>query len=76
MIDRTEIKIEIEIGIVTGGTDHVAEIVESDHVLAPRIVEIERGVARPRKVVAPEEENLPYIGMCHRLVLNILLLCR
>lgn len=76
MTDRIGIKIEIEIEIVIGDIDHVAEIVESDRVLAPRIVEIEREVIRPRKVVALGEENLLYIGTYHHLVLNILLLCR
>ena len=76
MTDRIGIRIENEIGIVIEGIDHVAESVESDLVLVPKSAEIERGVARPRKAVVPEEENHLYTGMCRHLVLNTLLLCR
>lgn len=76
VIDKIEIKIEIGIGIATGGIDHAVEIVESAPVLAPRIAETERGVIRRRRAAAPGEENRRCIGMCRRPVSNTLLPCR
>lgn len=76
MIDRIGIKTGIEIEIVTGGIGRVVESVGSGRDPAPKIAEIERGVARQKKVAVPEEGNHPCIGMCRPLVSNILPLFR